>query len=393
MPLLALALLAPLTLAQPASAEVRWGFHHNWHWYCHEPSADSSRVVHYSARCAPGERKIEVADQMAAAGQAGAETVRIPVRWITVERSAPTRDEGGGWAHSYVWDAVDQRYHWAVAAEQEVVMTLTTAPEWAAQRGAVAQCTDPSHCAYAPAPRQMHHWKAFVEEAMRRYGEHTIAFEIWNEPNLRHFHFPAPDVRLYAKTLQWAHRARRASGYRGDVVSGGLSPVGGRGTRTLDPARFLDGLYRHARKRWFDGIGFHPYPGEPPWIKSMWSKIRPIMRVRRENGDERTGLWLTEFGLRSSADMARDRWAPVSVSEAQQGRVLTRLIRSFDRHERARVEAAHVYTMVEVSEQGPFWEPFGLLRANLDPKPAYCYLRAELGGKGGRCGARQAASS
>jgi hypothetical protein len=39
-----------------------------------------------------------------------------------------------------------------------------------------------------------------------------------------------------------------------------------------------------------------------------------------------------------------------------------------------------IYTLRDSPTEGPTFEPFGVVRANLRAKPAYCYLARHLGG-------------
>jgi hypothetical protein len=43
------------------------------------------------------------------------------------------------------------------------------------------------------------------------------------------------------------------------------------------------------------------------------------------------------------------------------------------------VRAFLVYALRETKTEGPQFEPYGVVRANLAPKPAYCYLASHLG--------------
>ena len=52
------------------------------------------------------------------------------------------------------------------------------------------------------------------------------------------------------------------------------------------------------------------------------------------------------------------------------------MYRSIRRQRRAGV---HHLRASRHRREGPKFEPFGVVRANLRPKPAYCYLAARLG--------------
>jgi hypothetical protein len=48
--------------------------------------------------------------------------------------------------------------------------------------------------------------------------------------------------------------------------------------------------------------------------------------------------------------------------------------------QRRDVKALVFYALRDSPTEGPKFEPFGVVRANLRPKPAYCYLASHLGG-------------
>ncbi len=236
------------------------------------------------------------------------------------------------------------------------IIVVSDAPEW-------ARPTDwrsypcPSSCAYAPDPGYRSDWRAFNEAMMDRYPR-ALAVEVWNEANTARFSQPGSDPAGYAKLLRAAHSARKRSGYRGKLITAGPAGHG---------AGWLNGVYRHSRRGWFDGVGAHPYPASRPWGKSMVKKMEELRRVQRRHDDGKTKLWLTEVGVPSS-------------TAHNQGRSLIKLYRKAKRT--GYVKAIIFYVLAEGNAQGgAYWDSYGVLRSDLSPKPAYCELARKLGGR------------
>jgi hypothetical protein len=201
-----------------------------------------------------------------------------------------------------------------------------------------------------------------------------LALEVWNEPNLPRFFAPHPAPMLYARLLRAADRAVQLSGVPGSVVTGGLAAGASQSRGGVPAARFLTSIYELAGKASFDGIGTHPYPIGPPWVGKMTANLDQLRRVRDRFGDRATPLWITEVGVGGISGPPPTR---VSVGLVRQGPILARMYRSTQHSD---VRAFIVYALRDSPAEGPKFEPFGVVRANLRAKPAYCYLARHLGG-------------
>jgi hypothetical protein len=199
-----------------------------------------------------------------------------------------------------------------------------------------------------------------------------VALEVWNEPNLPRFFAPTPSPKLYSLLLTSAHQAVRDAGASVPVVSGGLAAGTAEGGGIPAP-RFLAGIYRSAGRASFDGIGAHPYPQRPPWVEQMTANLDRLRRVRDRFGDRATPLWITEVGVGGTSGPKLGG----SVGLARQGPILVRMYRATQGSD---VKALLFYALRETKTEGPQFEPYGVVRASLRPKPAYCYLALRLGG-------------
>ena len=103
----------------------------------------------------------------------------------------------------------------------------------------------------------------------------------------------------------------------------------------------------------------------------MTANLDQLRRVRDRFGDRGTPLWITEVGVGGT----RPPRLKGSVDPARQGPVLVRMYRSIVNTD---VRAFLVYAFRETKTEGPQFEPYGVVRANLTPKPAYCDLADSL---------------
>jgi hypothetical protein len=105
----------------------------------------------------------------------------------------------------------------------------------------------------------------------------------------------------------------------------------------------------------------------------MTANLDALRRVRDRFADRATPLWLTEIGVGGTTGRPHEG----SAGLARQGPVLVRMYRSIQDGD---VRAFLIYSLRETKTEGPKFEPYGVVRASLRPKPAYCYLALRLGG-------------
>lgn len=145
---------------------------------------------------------------------------------------------------------------------------------------------------------------AEVAEFIRtRHGStfKTIAYEIWNEPNLNYEWEGNPNPVEFVNLLRAASTAIREADPQAIIVSGAPSPGG-----DYDDLKFLEGMYAGGAKGLMDAVGSHPYGG--PWPPDHPTGIDdqgngyPYFRkpeaqraIMEKYGDSATQIWATEF--------------------------------------------------------------------------------------------------
>ncbi len=143
----------------------------------------------------------------------------------------------------------------AQARGLKVVMTVLETPCWAssAPETLKQRCTGAwweRGVAQYP-PSDYRNYGDVARWLTVRYGSSLAAFEVWNEPNLgSRFWISAEPARDYARLLKAAYIEVR-NGRSGVPVLGGALAAADR--------EFLDALYAHGIRGYYDGISVHPY--------------------------------------------------------------------------------------------------------------------------------------
>jgi hypothetical protein len=124
----------------------------------------------------------------------------------------------------------------------------------------------------------------------------TIAYEIWNEPNLKWEWDDAPNPAEFTALLKAAYTAIKANHPAGIVVSGACSPGG-----DYDDLAFLGAMYANGAKGYMDAVGVHPYGGPWPYDAPdgqglpFFRRAELAREVMVKYGDLDTPIWATEF--------------------------------------------------------------------------------------------------
>lgn len=318
------------------------------------------------------------------AGRIG--TIRMPFSWATIQPTA----RGG-----YNWSGVDQAVEVAASRGLTILPFLYDSPRWAAGKPTTMPI----------AGRAKRAWREFVREAVERYGpggefwaeraptggvgiNYAPAigrpvpirnWQIWNEANFFYFAFPVSTSR-YARLLKLTAPAIKAVDPRAQVILSGLfgDPDEG-GKRGMDAADFLARLYKvPGIERHFDATALHPYAFHVDDLEELTEEMRAVMV---DNGDRRTGLYITELGWGSQNDphiVAFEQGIRGQVRELKGA--YGYLIRN--RH-RLNVKGTYWYSWKDVEGYCNFCDSVGLFRKGdaFRPKPAWRAFVAITGGR------------
>ena len=283
---------------------------------------------------------------------AGAKWIRIDINWAQVQSGGPT---------SYDWTAIDRLVRGASARGISVLGGIMYTPRWARPSGTSAT--------YGPDPAK---FAAFARVAAAHYSALGVhAYEVWNEPNIKSFWTPSPNVGDYTRLLKAAYPAIKGADPQATVLSGGTAPAPDDGT-SYSPVTFLKGIYANGGGNSFDAVAHHPYcwdtyPGDAQaW--SAWYQMygtNPSLRsVMTANGDGEKKIWGTEFGAPT------DGPAGSFVSESVQAKMITKAYSTWRGYDWA--GPLFTYQGRDLGTSNDRREThFGLLRNDWSQKPAY----------------------
>lgn len=298
----------------------------------------------------------------------GANVQRLTFDWRYAE---PARDK-------YDLAVYDQSYEALIARGVKPLLILMFAPEWT-WKGDHACTQFGQDCRFPPNPRYDSEWRQMAALLAHRYPK-AAGIEIWNEPNLASFWGPAPDPRRYADLLRQAYGAIKKVNPSMRVIGGSLNNVQTSAGGDVPLPAFLRSMYENGAKGAMDALSVHPYPLSATDLSLMQRTLAEARSAKDKAGDEATPIWVTEIGLSTTG--ASEQGGALSEEEQSRGLVsiYDQLAKTDD------VKAVIVHTLLDRAGAPTDVESgYGVVKPDLQPKPAYCAL-AEKRGKGGACG-------
>lgn len=284
----------------------------------------------------------------------GVRWVRIDMPWSWVEEHGPTVRNGHG-----SWSQIDAIVAAADRHRLKLIPILAYTPRWASPSGEL--------WAY-PNARP---FEDFFAAALRRYPQ-IPAWELWNEPNLARFSKPRPDPAAFVEFLRSARRARDSVGSTAKLISGGLAPGG-----DIDVVGWINQVAIRGGLSLIDGLGMHPYSVADPDDPRSWMMQLQALHTRLATlGRPDLPIWLTEYGAPTVS--VGSGYAP-AMNEQQQADRLRAAFALATRFDFVENLTWYEYRDGCTSSTDPECN-FGLVRADLSPKPAYAALREVVAG-------------
>ncbi len=246
-------------------------FHGTWEMYYTKPGSATPNAMFW-----------QHLDQLVSHGVT---LIRLDVGWSTSQptNSPPSADH---WYNKRIALVLKE----ANARGLEVLFALHQSPSWArGDRGG-----DPKQ--FPDKPDSITGWASWLA---RTFGSQVMAWEVWNEPNLRGFtgvDDPAERARRYVPLLKAAHEGLRAGDPDAVVVFGGTSHI---------DTGFIRAAYAAGAKPYFDVMAVHPYQGnqtKPPNSRDIVDRTRitffpELVKLMASYGDAAKPVWWTELGF------------------------------------------------------------------------------------------------
>jgi len=275
---------------------------------------------------------------------AGIAWIRIDINWNVIEASKGR----------FTFAEVDRVVKYANSLGLSIYATIAYTPAWAnGKKGKNYPASKVSD------------WKNFVARAVARYKNQVKYWGIWNEPNLKDFFALGKDKfvqQVLIPAAQTIHGADPAA----FIVGPDLAHLTASGSEwyfwmkyILDNAGgYLDVISHHI----YEDLGVY-YLYE---LLEEGDKFIPaVKKIIEESGQANKPFWITETGWNTS------RYSEIM----QSNRYLDML------HARARKNYPHKVFFYEIiDDPNPAVLPWGILRRNLEPKPAYNTYKEYIAG-------------
>jgi hypothetical protein len=293
----------------------------------------------------------------AAAGLAGAGYTRIILRWDVIQPAGPV-----DWKPANVPDPLIAE---ELAAGREVVAILIGTPAWASTQGGHSAKDVPD----------LFYWQAFVRRMAQQYQGRIRHWIIWNEPDVWDTMHPGstwngteadyyrllktayqaikdvdPSLGVYVAGMtyywDWEHGRRRYLDRLLDVVA-------------ADPEAAAHGYF-------FDGVIYHLY-FNPNQTVDVLEETKQALTRRGITGKE---IWINETNAPPSDDKAELPWSQPRFRVTLQEQAAF-MIQEFALAFSSGASRVEVYKLRNTADHPESIEPFGLLRADNSPRPAF----------------------
>lgn len=320
-------------------------------------------------------------EQFQRLGRGGAESMRIPVGWGSVQ---PTK---GG---EFNWSGFDNLVEEAAKAGIKVLPFLSGAPEWAVPSKRVPGAGGLETSARLPVSGAARTgWVKFLTAAVARYGptgsfwsEHPGVpkrairhWQIWNEPNFKYF-IAKPNPGEYGKLVKLSYTALRAADPGSQVILAGLfaRPKGARTAsgkhKSLNwyASDFISQMYKRTPglKKRFNGVALHPYSIRARELPSVTEEFRKVLAA---NGDAGKGLWMTELGWSSSKATPGNQFAKGPSGQARELRTAFTILRN--KQVKWKVKSVYWFSVDDAPGACNFCDGSGLFAEGFVPKASW----------------------
>ena len=156
-------------------------------------------------------------------------------------------------------------------------------PPWASAR---PNDYSPYRPGWPAEAKNIEDWRNYVRTVATRYKGKIPYYEIWNEPNLKHYFSGTGKTML--NLSKEAYQILKEVDPNIKVVSPSMTTV-------EEGLVWLEEFLRDGGKNYVDVIGYHFYvPVEPP--EKMVLEIMRVRKVMAKYGVEKMPLWNTEAG-------------------------------------------------------------------------------------------------
>ncbi len=151
---------------------------------------------------------------------------------------------------------------------------------------------------------------AFAEAAARHFSGKGILWEFWNEPNIKQFWSPQPDVENYCKLVAETAPLIRKADPSGILLAPATSGI---------PFDWLETCFKQDLLQWIDALSVHPYRAQAPeTVLKDYDRLRKLLEQYAPQGRQ-IPILSGEWGY------SNINWDKRRLPDEQQARYLVRM--------------------------------------------------------------------
>jgi hypothetical protein len=270
--------------------------------------------------------------------QAGFKLVRMDLSWSSVEKTRDVYDFEKSGYDTLTKNCTDRGIH--------IVYILDYSNKLYEENRSV--CTEEGRKAFA----------AFAEAAAKRYAGKGILWEIWNEPNIKQFWAPQPNLEDYCKLVNAAAPRIKTADPRSQVVGGATSQI---------PMKWLEDCFKAGLLKNIDVLSIHPYRSKAPeTVIGDYARLRDLIRQYAPAGKD-IPIISGEWGY------SNINWDKSRLTEQQQAEYLARMF-LVNLHQGIPVSIWYDWKN-DGTDPNEREHNFGTVGHDLNPKAAYLALK------------------
>lgn len=211
---------------------------------------------------------------------------------------------------------------------------------------------EPEHSVRTEAGRKA--FAAFAAAATQHYSGKGILWEFWNEPNIKQFWVPQPDVENYCQLVAEAAPLIRKADPSGVLLAPATSGI---------PFDWLENCFKQGLLQWIDALSVHPYRPQPPeTVVKDYDRLRKLIEQYATQG-KKIPIISGEWGY------SNINWDKKRLSDEQQARYLARMF-LINLHQKVPVSIWYDWKN-DGADPNEREHHFGTVNQDLTPKAAY----------------------
>jgi hypothetical protein len=312
--------------------------------------------------------------------EVNAKATRFDILWSLVAHTEPEAAADPA-DPAYDWSRIDAIMRALAADEIIPIVTVYSAPPWAANGRPIPEGTEVN-----PSAPKAVNFARFMEAVATRYSGSFVPagateplpeirhFEIWNEPNLGAFFSPQSrgkrriGIVNYSRMLRAAYPVIKDANPDAVVIAGVGGPTSSTAAGRTSAEDWQKGIVRSGAP--FDAYSQHVYPSRPPNKRTIvvpsWATIGVFLdELDRRPRTRGKALYITEAGYTTASTPFRE----VKVTPAQQAAYLDQIMRL------PAVRSGRIPAIVWFNLRDNVNWPGGLFYEDFAPKPSYALFR------------------